>query len=194
MPAMEDEEIDLYDVDDRLSRVVELQATLALLPWFSRLGEEPSAQDRVASDRYLNALGFGSALLVPVVNWEDALFALENPGHDDPWWEAEELARSELMQEALHITDEDVISQLIDEQTRHVVAHAFPRVEEALRDTDQFDEAILGLATGAVAHICFQKTMALLGGDDDHAFHFKFDLFAAGRWPLSLTGNSFNLF
>ena len=54
---------------------------------------------------------------------------------------------------------------------------------------------IIQAATGAAAHACHQAALVLAaGGDDEHPFTFKYQLFEAGRWPLGIIGGSFAIF
>ena len=56
-------------------------------------------------------------------------------------------------------------------------------------------ESAAAVAAGAAAQAAYQAALVLAtDGEADHPFALKFRLFEAGRLPLGITGNTFNLF
>ncbi len=163
--------------------------------WFSRLGEQLGRQHEGLAREYLAALGFPDARTALIEGWEDAAIAAESLDWDAAGWEAEEQLRAALMHRALELVSEQDLELLLAQ----VNAQAFEGIEmgahEAAALFDSDDPALIDLAIGSAAQICHLAALALLVADEpDHPFLLKFRLFEAGRWPVGLVGNSFNIF
>ncbi len=56
-------------------------------------------------------------------------------------------------------------------------------------------EALLKAMVGSAVQACHQAALVLASGtEDDHPFTAKFGLYESGRWPISISGSSFNIY
>jgi len=196
LPADEDEaeSLDLADFPglravSRFGRLVER------LPWFSRLGEELETDEIDWAEAYLAALGFPDAVVGQVFDWEEAEAAAGNLDHNSSWWEAEEQLRMGLIDAACQRIDENSLTLALT----HVASRAAEPVRFAAEAAASLagiaDEALILAAQGSATQACHQAALVLAAEvEDEHPFALKFRLFEAGRWPIGLAGNSFNLF
>lgn len=196
-PASADEEDEALDLADfpGLRAVTRFGRLVERLPWFSRLGEELEADEIDWAEAYLAALGFPDAAVVAIADWEEAEAAAGNPDLNSSWWEAEEQLRMGLIDEACRHIDEDSLTVALT----HVASRAAEPVrlaaEAAAAGAGIDDEALVLAAQGSATQACYQAALVLAAEiEDEHPFALKFRLFEAGRWPIGLTGNSFNLF
>ena len=92
----------LLDLEDfpGLRAVVRFTRLAPDIAWFSRLGAELEDDEIEWAEAYLSALGFPGADVVPILDWEDAEAAADNPDWNSAWWEAEEQLRMALIDEA----------------------------------------------------------------------------------------------
>ena len=174
--------------------------SLDRLPWFANLGEPLTPGARAAADKYLDGLGFPEADIAILVDWEDAADAAESLDSHSPSWEAEELQRSDLTARALETMSEDALRIGMTLIADKVSAPAKEAMEQASFIWDVEDEASKTLAVGAAVRAAHGAALALLAASDPefeadaHPFAAKFQLFEFGRWPVGVTGSSFNLF
>ncbi len=174
--------------------------SLDRLPWFANLGEPLTPGARAAADKYLDGLGFPEADIAILVDWEDAADAADSLDWHSPSWEAEELQRSDLTARALETMSEDALRIGMTLIADKVSAPAKEAMEQASFIWDVEDEASKTLAVGAAVQAAHGAALALLAASDPefeadaHPFAAKFQLFEFGRWPVGVTGSSFNLF
>ena len=185
----------LYEQVPGILLVQRFTRSVGRVGWFSRLGEPIARQLDDLAHSYLAALGFPDARTAPIESWEDAAAAAESLDWDAAGWEAEEQLRAALMHQALELVSEEDLGLLLAQ----VNAQAFEAIElgvhEAAALFDNDDPALVDLAIGSAAQICHLAALALLVAEEpDHPFVLKFRLFEAGRWPVGLVGNSFNIF
>ncbi len=183
-----------------LSVLSRFARSLDRLPWFANLGETLTPGAKAAADKYLDGLGFPQADVAILVDWEDAAAAAESLDWDSPAWEAEELQRADLTARALEFMSEEGLQiglTLIADKVSEPVKEA---MEQASFIWDVEDEAAKTLAVGSAVQAAHGAALALLASADPdfdvetHAFSAKFQLFEFGRWPVGVTGASFNLF
>ena len=206
MPGEDDPAEDTILVSD--AELEELEAEIPLLagvrafgeeavrlPWFSKLGR-PLDRDtkRIAHD-FLDRLGFPDVEPVRVGNWEDAADAALSLDYDTPAWEQEESLRNDLISRAHDVLSEDALSIAL----AHMSALLGTVLRSAARDQamlwDIEDEGLSDAMTGAALAAAHGAALALIVGEEEnHPLRLKFDLFARGRWPISVAGMSFNLF
>lgn len=184
------------EFDDPRLRGMKRMAQLARrLGWFKALGRPLTAAERNDAESYVAALGFPDAAVAAVADWEEAESCVRNPGWNTDWWEAEEQLRAALLADAIeHAAEYDVMRALT-----MVTAAASDTVhgaaEAAAEREGISDPALIRCAAGAATQAAYQAALVLAAGaDDSHAFAAKFRLFAAGRWPLGIVGQTFNLF
>ncbi len=174
--------------------------SLDRIPWFANMGEPLTPGARAAAEVYVNGLGFPGAGVAILVDWEDAAAAAESLDWHSPAWEAEELLRSDLTARALDLLSEEALRigmTLISEKVSEPAREA---MEQASFIWDMEDEAAQRLAVGSAVQAAHGAALALIAAADpefdaeDHPFAAKFRLFEFGRWPVGVTGSSFNLF
>ncbi len=195
----EDEEFDedLPDVDDypTLQSVVRFNKLLPSVDWFRSVGRDLDAETRETARAYAETLGFPDAFVAPVENWEEAAYAAANPDWNSEWWEVEEQLRVSLTGEALErMSEEDLTAALthISATASPVIQHA---VENLAEEEGMEDEELIRAAIGSAIQTCHQSALVLAAGEEDtHPFALKYRLFELGRWPIAITGRSFNLF
>lgn len=183
-----------------LTALTRFAKTLDRIPWFANLGEPLSPGARAAGELYRDRLGFPEADIAILVDWDDAAAAAESLDWQSPWWEAEELLRSDLTARALESLSEEALRLGMTLIADKVSEPAREGMEQAAVIFDAEDEASQNLAVGAAVQAAHGAALALLAAQDPefdietHAFAAKFQLFEFGRWPVAITGSSFNLF
>ena len=165
------------------------------VPWFQDIGKPLSPMLEGLTQRYLDELGFPDARLAPVHEWEDAVSVAENPDIDSESWEAEELLRAELSQQAMELWDEETLTMVLEKLTQAVGTVALREAEAAAEINGIRDGAFLEAAVAHAVNSTYQAALVLAAQiSDDHPFATKFALFERGRWPIGITGGSFNLY
>lgn len=183
-----------------LSALSRFARSLDRIPWFANLGEPLTAGAKAAALAYLDGLGFPQADIAILVDWEDAADAAESRDWQSPAWEAEELLRSDLTAAALETMSEDALRIGMTLIAEKVSAPAKEAMEQAAFIWDVEDEASKTLAVGAAVQAAHGAALALIAAADpefeaeQHPLAAKFRLFEFGRWPVGVTGASFNLF
>jgi hypothetical protein len=153
-----------------IERVDALAASIRATPWFARVGQALSENDRDTLSGYVAALGSA------------------DPDWDRRWWQAEarEQKRLQAWAEERHGPE--------------VALKALTRVAEAALDPTRAaadaagSEALARVAAGAAAQACHLAALALAAGRTEHGFIAKHRLFADGRWPLGRIGEQWYLF
>ncbi|MEM9988989.1 MAG: hypothetical protein AAF723_05655 [Pseudomonadota bacterium] len=185
-----------------LMRVKQFADALDQTSWFAHLGERASDDVRHISETYLDRLGFPDAELAILPTWEDAADAAETYDWASAAWEAEELARADLTARALAVMSEEAL----DIGLRLVAQEAGQGAKAAMEDQaslwDMVEEGPRQLAVGAAVQAAHGAALSLIvaaSSEDeeevkDHAFMWKFRLFAEGRWPVAIVGSTFSLF
>lgn len=196
----DEDEDDIFDEaglsdDSDLRAVAKLAKMIGGMSWFAAVGQplEPSEIDD--AELYVSGLGFPEVRVAAVEDWRGAEAAAQAPDWSQDWWEAEEQMRRALLDEALTRNDEhDLMVALTHVSTRAgEVAHGLAAVSAARGGVA--DQALIKVAAGAAAQAAYQAALVLAAGEDsEHPFAVKFRLFEAGRLPLGIVGNTFNLF
>jgi hypothetical protein len=183
-----------------LAAISRFAAALASASWFAAVGQElTEGEEREARD-YLAALGLDQARLAMAPDWRAAEAATRSPAWNPAWWNAEEKERLVLLKRAATRWGEHglmaALTRVTDEATRLTLGAA---AVAATRD-GVADAALTRVAAGAATQAAYQAALALAAGalatgtGSDHAFSIKYRLFAGGRWPLGLVGDTFHLF
>lgn len=179
-----------------LGGVARFAASLGSASWFAAIGQELTDGERREAMDYLAALGLGDVTLATAPDWRAAEAATRSPDWNPAWWNAEEAARRALLATAGARWGEHglmaALTRVTDEATRLTLGAASVA---ATRDGIA-DAALTRVAAGAASQAAYQAALALAAGaaGPEHAFTIKFRLFAAGRWPLGLVGDTFHLF
>jgi hypothetical protein len=147
------------------------------------------------AERYLSALGFPGARIVPVADFDEAAEAALSLDIDPAAWEASEQLRVGLTARAIEAMGEELLEAALTD----VMAFVAPAVQDAVKDAaygfDLEDEALINSAAGAALRACHNAALVLLGGEEEeHALALEYALFEGGRWPVALTGQTFHLF
>ncbi len=205
-PAMSEKMTDDNDLESLerelpgLARLSRFARSLDRIPWFANIGEALTPGAKAAAEDYCAGLGFPDAEIAMLLDWEDAASAAESLDWQSPAWEAEESLRADLTARALEHISEDALRigmALIAEKVSEPAKEA---IEELSYLSDLDDEQIKTLGVGAAVQAANGAALALLAAADadfdaeNHPFAAKFRLFEFGRWPVSITGSSFNLF
>ncbi|MEX1147242.1 MAG: hypothetical protein WEB93_02570 [Sphingomonadales bacterium] len=163
--------------------------------WFLAVGL-PVEDDLERDARtYLDAMGFVDAGVALVENWEDAAEAAASMDWNTPWWEAEEQLVASLSAEAVARHGDAELAMAMDHLRARIGEDTLMAAAEAARSGGIDDEALVNAAAGAAVQACYQAALVILTqSGEDHPFALRFRLFEAGRWPIGVTGASFNLF
>jgi len=178
-----------------LVRLRQFAARLSAINWFHRVGEPFDPALKETAQTYLDLLGFPQASILPVRDWQEAADLAESPDFDTPSWQAEELIRVNLEARALDSLDPEAIAVAL----AHVNSILSKSIRMATLDIaalwDIQDTELLTAAAGSVHQTCQLCALAILCElDEDTPLTVKFELYRMGRWPISITGASFNLF
>ncbi|WP_298724989.1 hypothetical protein [uncultured Ferrovibrio sp.] len=199
--ANDDDEMDAMSDEARgddlegLRAVARLSKLCGRISWFSAVGEPLEPSEIADAEAYVSALGFPDVSVAAVEDWRAAAAAAQAPDWSQDWWQAEEQMRKALLEEALSLNPEhDLMVALTHVSTKaSEVSHGLAAVSAARAGVA--DEALIRVAAGAAAQAAYQAALVLAAdGDAEHPFAVKFRLFEAGRLPLGIVGNTFNLF
>ncbi len=191
----DDDAVDLKEDFPTLDAVRRFARIARDIPWFSRVGERITPQDRSLAKAYVEALGFPETELAEVVDWSEAAFAATNLDVDTPAFEAEEQLRSALTAEALELTDEELLTFSLTHLSGMIAEVIENAAADAALRAGYDDEETIRAAAGAAIQAAHQAALVLAAGvEDDSAPAHKFRLFEAGRWPLGLIGTSLHIF
>ncbi|WP_281299912.1 MULTISPECIES: hypothetical protein [unclassified Iodidimonas] len=194
-PGSDEETFEVFERYPTLAGVGRLTSLIERCPWFRAVGDPMSKALMADSQSYCDALGFPEAQPAILPLWEDAAGAAESIDLNSPAWEAEELMRMAVLQDALAEVDEETLELVLT----HIAAKAAQSAEAAAQEVRDFllidDEAFVRAATGAAVQMCHQAALLLAsGGDPDHAISYKFRIFEHGRWPVGIMGGTLNIF
>lgn len=183
-----------------LARLSRFARSLDRIPWFTNIGEVLTPGAKAAAEDYCAGLGFPEAEIALLLDWEDAASVAESLDWQSPAWEAEESLRADLTGRALDLLSEDALRIGMALIAEKVSEPAKDAVEELSYLADLDDEQIKTLCVGAAVQAANGAALALIAAADsdfdaeNHPLAAKFRLFEFGRWPVSITGASFNLF
>lgn len=181
--------------EGQLRAVARLARMIGRMSWFAAVGQRLEPSEIEDAELYVSGLGFPDVRVAAVENWRAAEAAAQAPDWSQDWWEAEEQMRKSLLEDALQRNPEhDLMVALTHVSTRAgEVAHGLAAVSAARAGVA--DQALIKVAAGAAAQAAYQAALVLAAAEDpEHAFAVKFRLFEAGRLPLGIVGNTFNLF
>lgn len=180
---------------DGLRAVARLAKLAGRISWFSAVGQPLEPSELEDAESYVAGLGFPDVRVGAVEDWRAAEAAAQAPDWREDWWEAEEQMRRALLDEALALNAEhDLMVALTHvSTTASETAHGLAAVSAARHGIA--DQALIRVAAGAAAQAAYQAALVLAAdGDAEHPFAVKFRLFEAGRLPLGIVGNTFNIF
>ena len=198
----EEEEAALHQA--MIEELIERQPAIAVIrrfasgasqaPWFARLGDVLSKDDRDAAQTYLDGLGFGHAEAARVSSWEDAAAAASSLDWDSDGWAAEEGLRADLTYQALETVTEEEFEVIQNFTVSTVTPHIKAAAEEVAQWSDLEDKHIVDAAVGAAVQATHTAMLVLLAGEEGHPFSARYRLFTLGRWPMGVAGMTLNIF
>lgn len=178
-----------------LEAVAALARRAAAAAWFSAVGEPLTASDRADAEAYLRALGRAGTAIAGVADWPHAKALADAPDWDPAWWDAEERLRAALLEAAGARHGRAPLLAALTHATQIASDPAHGRAAQGLMRARVADEALARAAAGAATQACYLAALAAAAAAPaDHAFHAKFRLFEAGRWPLGIVGERFHVF
>jgi len=191
----DDELAEIFESYPSLEPINRFTGLIPKTPWFRNVADPIDSQLMADSRHYAEALGFPEAEPAVLTRWEDAAGALETTDLNPPAWEAEEQLRASLTDQASALVDQPALEKVLN----YVAAVAADSAQRGAEDVQSFlqieDENFVQLATGAAAQVCHQAALVLAAdAGAEHPFSLKYHLFEHGRWPLSIIGNSLNIF
>lgn len=203
-PDESDDDADSETQEALIEELIERQPAIAairrfasgasVVPWFARLGDVLSAQDRSLARAFLDALGFGHAEPARVASWEDARAAAESLDWDSEAWGTEESLRAALTAEVLETLSTEEFEVVQSYCATTVTPQIKVAADEMARLSDLEDPEILTAAVGAGVQATHGAMLVLLAGEEGHAFTARYNLFAQGRWPMGVAGMTLNIF
>lgn len=177
------------------------------LPWFSRLGERLTRDDRDSAVAWVEGLGFPYAHASLVTDFEDAAAIAEALAYDTPGFDAEEQFRATLTTELIELVGEDPVQlaqTLITEGAGQATKDC---AAEAAAMWDEVDQELLNAMSGAAIQAAHGEGLRRMleithdhlniPADHDlaaHPFRARFSLFGRGRWIIGLTGETLSIF
>lgn len=198
--SQDDDYAHLVEELPHLYRARAFLESLSGLQLFARIGDRLSEQDKALARSYVDGLGFPEAEPALLLHWAEALSVAESQDNDPFAWEAEEQLRLGLAERAVAHTSEEAVQMLGAAAVSHVAELAKVQVMEILPHhllEDDVQNALVGHATRAV----HGAMLAVLAGADEpeegepaHPLITLFALYRAGRWPVGLMGQTFNIF
>lgn len=180
---------------DALAPVADFAESLRHVSWFAAVGQALTDGERHEAADYLRAIGFPDAAIVPVSEWRAAEAATRSTQWSRAWWDAEERARADLLARAGKIHGAHELMTALSRVTLEASEVVLGAASIAAARSAIADPALARVAAGAATQAAYQAGLALAAGVGDmHPFAIKFRLFAAGRWPLGMVGDTFQIF
>lgn len=165
--------------------------------FFSRLGENLDAREIQLAEYYLDGLGMMGYTPAPLGDWNDAIAAAEALDTNPMGWEAEEMLRTGLMDEALLRLDERALEAAMNLVASALADHARESAEAAAFMDDILDESVINTAAGGLVKAANGALLVILAEKDSddppHPFLARWRLFVRGRWPVGLAGSTLNI-
>lgn len=164
--------------------------------WFACVGLPLNAQEQASIAGMLRDLDFAADTpIVGVASWWDAARVIHAEEWDTRWWDAEEAERERLWSAAAERLME---SELLARLTAVTAAFGDPARNGAALAAARAhvgDPGVIRAAAEAAVLAAHQRALAdLADAAAEHYFRRKFELFAAGRWPLGVFSGNYVVF
>jgi hypothetical protein len=167
-----------------------LRGEVRAASWFAALGEPLTDGDIAEAHAYV-----GNSDVLLVRTWPEAESFLKTA---EPatlaWWDREERLRKELLARAEAGYPERALWTSLTELTTEAGDLVHGKAATAAARLGHAAPASIHVAAGAASQALYQLAVARIAGDTASPFESKFRLFAAGRWPLGMTGSRLVLF
>lgn len=182
---------------------------MAHAPWFANLGDNIDAEIAALSQLYADGLGIPDAALAQLPDWDDVVDVAQSLDLNSEAWEAEEQLRAGLVEQALQGLSPEGLQVLLTYLSARLAEPLRDAAEEALSLSDENADQLVELMVGAGQQTAYGALLAVAATQIEaqlteqepdleelsrHPLFVKYRLFAIGRWPVALTGRSFNLF
>ena len=166
-----------------------LRTEVRAASWFAALGEPLTEGDIADARAYGDGLDAGH-----VASWPEAEALLKSPNASLALWDRDEALRKKLLAEAEARYPERALWISLSEFTTEAGDLVHGRAATAAARMGGAAAASIHVAAGAASQAVYQLAVARLAGNDTSPFESKFRLFAAGRWPLGVSGTRLVLF
>jgi len=168
---------------------------IAAASWFAAVGEAWTAADQSEAESYANTLQPDALRIAIAHDWHDAARITQDTGWSRTWWNVEEQQRQELTLAAEHLFGRHAVMTALSAVMAMAGDLVHGKAALAAARAGIADPALTRVAAGAAAMACHQLAVATIAqAPEDHPFGIKFRLFAAGRWPLCVVGESLYVF
>jgi len=160
--------------------------------WFAVLGIALTRAEQDDLAVYLAGLQLPAQTLVTLVDdWPIASTLTRAPGGDLSWWDREEAERKRL---TAQVGDADAVLRELTRATDEIAEAVHGAAAVAAARQACGDPYIIRVAAGAAMQATHQRALAYMAGEPAHFFVRKYQLFAAGHWPLGVYGGAFHIF
>jgi len=178
------------EADAAWAQIAAFVAEIPRLKWFSAVGTTLAPATVAAAERYVAALGLTPSPVVPVAGWREAATTAQRPDWSRDWWQAESACEQALQRQgAARFGMRPLLAALT--ALAEIAAGLQVFAAAALAAAGLDDPTLTKVAAGAAAQACHQRGLTLLAdGEAGRAFTMKFELFAAGHWPLGIVGGT----
>lgn len=167
-----------------------LRAELRAASWFAALGEPLTDGDLSEARAYA-----GTEDVRLVTGWPDAETFLKSADTASlAWWDQEEALRRQLLARAEASYPERALWTSLTELTTEAGDLVHGKAATAAARMGGAQPASIHVAAGAASQAVYQLAVARIAGETSSPFESKFRLFAAGRWPLGVSGSRLMLF
>ncbi|WBQ10024.1 hypothetical protein L2D01_14205 [Hyphomonadaceae bacterium ML37] len=165
--------------------------------FFSRLGERLDSRELALARAYLDGLGFPEAEPALLGDWADAAGVAETLDQNPAAWEAEEMLRAALTGQVLERLDEEAVNAAFSLVQARIADHAREAAEASAAMDDVYDEDVVNAAAGGLIQAAHGAVLVLLAEAEDdqppHPFLARWRLYVRGRWPVAVSGASYNI-
>ena len=193
----EDEIARLLDEIPLLYKARAFADSIADPAFFSRLGEPLDPRELALARAYLDGLGFPEADPAKLGDWSDAIAAAETLDRDPLAWEAEEMQRAALVEQALERLDEQALQAALTLVAAKIGEVARDAAEASAALDDVFDETVVNAAAGGLVQAAHGAVLVLLAEaehqEPPHPFLARWRLYVRGRWPVGVAGATYNI-
>ncbi|HEX4330204.1 MAG TPA: hypothetical protein VH105_25675 [Burkholderiales bacterium] len=160
--------------------------------WFAVLGIALTRVEQDDLTAYAGGLQLPAQTPVMLVeDWKTASTLTRASGGDMSWWDREEAERKRL---TAQIGDAGAVMHELTRATDEIAEAVHGAAAVAAARQACGDPYIIRVAAGAAMQATHLRALAHMAGEPAHFFERKYQLFAAGHWPLGVYGGAFHIF
>ena len=169
---------------------------LSLPAWFARVGLPFDAEEQAGIIALKCGLDIAAgAAIAGAASWWDAAQFIRADAWDSRWWDAEEEERERLWGVAAERLTEEALLGRLTSCTGELAGTVRIAATFAASRAGVGDPELIRAAIDAALLAAHQQALAELAMvDSGHYFRRKFELFAAGRWPLGVCAGRYVVF